>query len=199
MVQLKLSPYVHFIENRLVPNTVQYRIFHQLTGDVFELSEWLRSLMLAVRLANTISLCEEDFDKFGEASAQIRRLIEGEFLIPEDRDPLARFVDQYVVRPMQNPAVAYHSKEGEILLVRTSMAHYLFSPKRGELPTVIEEILPPVIAHLFLLADGTRTLRQIFELLKPNGANVLEEASFRHSVDFLTSPDRQLIKLTAGC
>src|ERR1700720_2098549 len=115
MVPYRINPYAHFIENRLIPGITQYGVFHQCTGDVIEPRERVRSLLLAAKLGNRISFSEEDLKNPGEESAQIRQLIEKEFLIPEDYDPLSSFTEQYVVRPKQNPAVAYATEMGETL------------------------------------------------------------------------------------
>jgi SAM-dependent methyltransferase len=80
----------------------------------------------------------------------------------------------------------YRSKTGEWMLVRTSMKQTVYSPKLDELPVVVEEQLPPLAAEIWLKADGTKTLRDLF-----SGLN--EE---REAIDFLTTQERQLIKLT---
>jgi SAM-dependent methyltransferase len=98
-------------------------------------------------------------------------------------------IDQYVARPIQNPAVMYRSENGEWILVRTSMMQTVYSPKRDELPAVVEEKLSPLAAEILLMADGSRTLRQAFE-------NSLEDSEFRTALDFLTNQERQLIKFT---
>jgi SAM-dependent methyltransferase len=118
--------------------------------------------------------------------ARTRQLIENGFLIPPEYDPLAPLVDWYVARPMQNPAVLYRSQGGEWMLVRTSMKQTVYSPKLNELPVVVEEQLPPLAAEIWLKADGTRTLRDIIGGSK-------EE---REALDFLTTQERQLVKLT---
>ena len=128
-------------------------------------------------------------------SADQRLLIERQFLIPEGFDPLAPLVDDYVTRPIQNPAVAYRSKTGEWLLVRTSMNETVYSRKRDELPAIVEEKLSPLITEILLLADGTRTLRQIFSVVREEG-DVLQDREFRTAIDFLTTQERQLIKVT---
>jgi SAM-dependent methyltransferase len=177
MTAYSLNPYISFVESRLVPGSVRQAIFHRLTNELIESREgvdWMR-------------------DK-----AEVSRLIEREFLIPEDYDALAPFLDQYVARPIQNPALLYRSKNGAWILVRTSMEHTVYSRKRDELPVVIEEKLPSLTADILLLADGTNTLQQIFGALRGgmNGANILQDAEFRAAIDFLTSQERQLIKLT---
>jgi hypothetical protein len=44
------------------------------------------------------------------------------------------------------------------------------------------------------MADGTKTLRQIFTALREG--DILEDTEFRTAIDFLTSQERQLIKVT---
>lgn len=72
------------------------------------------------------------------------------------------------------------------MLVRTSMKQTVYSPKLDELPVVIEEPLSSLAAEMLLLADGTKTFGQI----------CLPNSEFRPAFDFLTSQERQLIKLT---
>src|SRR5712692_3531223 len=112
MVLYKLSPYVHFIESRLISNATQYGVFHVLTGEVFEPAQRVRALLFAAKLGQKISLSNEDLDSLGTDGGQIRKLIEEEFLVLDSYDCLAGFVGHYVVRPLQNPAVAYRSEKG---------------------------------------------------------------------------------------
>ncbi len=170
MPDYSLNPYISFIENRLFPGVVQRAVFHRLTGEVIEHDF-------------TTSLTADE--------AQLRQLVQRGFLIPKDYDPFAPLLDQYVTRPIQNPAVAYRSQTGEWIVVRTSMERSIYSPKVDELPLVIEEKLSPLAAEILLHADGARTLRQIFS------ANVLDDSEFKAAIDFLTSQERQLIKFTS--
>ncbi len=196
MVTYRINPYISFVESRLFPEFVQQAVFHRLTGEIVEPGERIYSRLSATKSGNQISLSGDDFN--GADGVQLRQLIQQEFLIPEDYDPLASLLDQYVTRPIQNPAVAYRSKTGEWTLVRTSMEHTVYSRKRDELPEIIEEKLSPLTAGILLLADGTRTLQQIFSALRggTNGANILHDSEFRTALDFLTSQERQLIKFT---
>src|SRR6185503_14891371 len=187
MVTYSLNPYVSFVESRLIPEFVQQAVFHRLTGELVEPGERIYSRLLATK-----SLSEDDFN--GADGFQLRQLFEREFLIPEGFDPLAPLLDQYVTRPVQNPAVSYRSKTGECILVRTSMQHTVYSRRRDELPEIIEEKLSPLTANILWLADGTRTLRQIFSELREG--NILDDAEFRTAIHFLTTQERQLIKLT---
>jgi phospholipid N-methyltransferase len=96
---------------------------------------------------------------------------------------------------LQNPALAYRDRSGEIKLVRISMAQRIYSPRMNELRPVVEETMPALATNVFLKADGTRTLGEIFA-----GAgivNALEDRSCRETIEYLTSPSRQLIKLTS--
>lgn len=167
-----ISPYISLIENRLFPGVVQHAVFHRLTGEIVELDSGV------------------DFNDLSRHGALLQQLIQKEFVIPEGYDPFAHLLDQYVVRPIQNPAVAYRSKTGEWILVRTSMEHTVYSRKRGELPPIIEEKLSPLVADILLMADGARTLRQVF------GTDSIKDSEFRAAIDFLTSQERQLIKFT---
>ncbi len=197
MNSYQLNPYVHVVENCIFPDTIQYGVFHQCTGEVLEPAASVRSLLFALRLGSPFSFADSDLDGMGEAGQQIRHLIEKEFLIVAGHDPLASFLDQYAQRPRQNPAVSYRSATSEVLLVRTSMAQRIFSPAPDELPRVIEETLDPYAAALFLAADGTRTLAEIYASLSPEaGVGPLANRKFREAVEFLTRPARQLIKFT---
>jgi len=195
MTLYKISPHAHVIENRLLPSTIQYGIFHQLTGYVIEPRESVRVLLLATRMGTNVSLGDHDLDNLGDDGAQLRELIEQRFLIPGGDDPFQSFLDHLVVRPLQNPALAYRDKSGEMKLVRTSMAERIYSPRMNELPPVVEETFPPGAANVFLKADGTRTLREIFT--DAGIANTFGDGGWRETIEFLTSPKRQLIKLTA--
>ena len=197
MNSYQLNPYVHVVENCIFPDTTQYGVFHQCTGEVFEPAASVRSLVFALKLGSPFSCADADLDRMGEAGQQIRQLIEKEFLIVAGHDPLASFLDQYAQRPRQNPAVSYRSPTGELSLVRTPMAQRIFSPAPDELPSVIEEPLDPYTASLFLAADGTRTLEEIYASLSPEaGVGPLANRKFREAVEYLTRPARQLIKFT---
>ena len=188
MVTYSLNPYISFVESRLIPGFVQQAVFHRLTGDLVEPGERIYSRLLAAKSETEISFS-------GDGDIQLQQLIQRGFLIPASYDPLAPLLDQYVTRPIQNPAVAYRAKTGEWILVRTSMEHTVYSRRRDELPEIIEEKLSRLTAGILLMADGSKTLQQIFSALR-EGGNFLEDAEFRTAIDFLTSQERQLIKLT---
>jgi SAM-dependent methyltransferase len=168
MPNYSLNPYISFIENRLFPGVVQRAVFHRLTGEIIEY-DFTRSL--------------------NADDVEVRQMVQRGFLMPESYDPFAPVLDQFVARPIQNPALVYRSKDGEWTLVRTSMMQTVYSPKLDELPVVVEEKLSPLAAEIFLLADGTRTLRQVFETR-------LDDPEFKGAIDFLTTQERQLIKFT---
>jgi SAM-dependent methyltransferase len=172
MPTYRRNPYTTLIENRLFPGVVHRGIFHRLTGEILEPRE--------------------------DGTIPSDLLIQREFLISQDYDPLTRFADYYVTRPIQNPAVSYRSKSGEWILVRNSMEQRVYSAKRDELPQVIEEKLPPLIAEILSMADGTRTFQQVFSEIRKETHDVglLEDSEFRAAIDFLTSQERQLIKFT---
>ena len=168
MPTYRINPYISFIENRLFPGAVQRAVFHRLTGEIIE----------------------HDFtNRLTADEVELRQLIHSGFLIPEGYDPLAPLLDHYVARPIQNPALIYRSATGEWILVRTSMNHNVHSPKRDELPAIIEEKLSGLAADILLMADGTRTLRQVFD-------KVEKDSEFKTAIDFLTTQERQLIKFT---
>jgi phospholipid N-methyltransferase len=191
-----LSPFVTFIESHLHPDPSRYAVFHRLTGQLVEFGPTVRSLLQAAKLGSTVSIRVEDLSHLGEHGRQIRRLIEEEFFIPSDHDALSSFVDHYVVRPLQNPAVTYRSESGEVLLASISMAERIFSPESAKLPPVVEERMSPLANELFLAAEGSRTLREIHATLQRENQSLLEDQEFRLTVEFLTAPERQLIKLT---
>ena len=198
MLPYRLSPYVNFIENRLFPGVIQHGVFHRLTGDVLEPGEGVRSLLLAIPTGNSLLLNKEILNSSGPDGAQLIQLIEKEFLIPVGYDPLTPFVNQYAARPIQSPALTYKSGKGDVWLVRTSMAHHVFSPRAGEFPEIIEESISPLAAAIFKLADGTKTLLEIFASLgRSKDESILDDAEFREVLDFLTSQERQLIKFTS--
>jgi SAM-dependent methyltransferase/N-acetylglutamate synthase-like GNAT family acetyltransferase len=194
----RLNPYISLVESRLFPEFTQHAVFHRLTGELYELSGPVRSLLAAANLGNRVPFTEEELHNMGDLGKEINALIKSNFLIQETFDPLTRLLKLYVARPMQNPALIYRSKTGEWILVRTSMEHTVYSRKRDELPVVIEEALPPLTSEIFLLADGTRTLEQIFSTVQEAESNdILKHAEFRKALDFLTAQKRQLIKLTS--
>src|ERR1051325_4700120 len=189
-----LNTYISFIENRLFPGVIQRAVFHRLTGEIIETGETVSGLLAAGKLGMPISLNAYDLNT-REAGPVLRQLIEREFWIPAGYDPLASLVDHYIARPIQNPALAYRSKDGEWLLVRTTMEETVYSRKRDELPSIVEEKLSPLTAEILLLADGTRTLPQIFSTVREAG-DILQDSDFRTAIDFLTTQERQLIKFT---
>ena len=196
MISYRINPYISFIESRLFPESVQYAVFHRLTGDLIEPSETVRSFLRATKPGQSILYGE--LQRMREAGTEINGLIHHEFLITEDHDPLSRVVDEYVVRPIQNPALVYRSKSGDWVLVQTPMEQTVYSRRPDELPPVIEEKLSPMAAHIFLLADGTKTLRDIFSTLDRNGSvDLLNHLEFRAGIDFLTAQQRQLVKFTS--
>lgn len=160
-------------------------------------SERAREFLHDVKIRNGISLRELETLDLRDIAGEVIEFKRRGFLIAEDYDPLGHFLDYHVTRPIQNPAVAYRAETGEWKLIRTTMDHTIYSPKRDELPTVIEEVLPKLTAEIFLLADGSKTLREIYSLVNgSNNENLLEDAEFRTTIDFLTTQDRQLIKFT---
>ena len=197
MVTYWINHYISFFESRLFPEFVQQAVFHRLTGEIVEPGERVYARLFATKAGNQLSLSGDDFNNAD--GAQLQHLIQREFLITEGYDPLAPLLDQYVTRPIQNPAVAYRSKNGEWILVRTSMKHTVYSRKRDELPEIVEEKLSPLSAGILLNADGSKTLQQIFGALRvgTKGANILQDSQFREAIDFLTSQERQLIKFTS--
>src|SRR5215510_2344228 len=195
MISFKLSPFVTFIESHLIPHASQHAVFHRLTGQIVEPSSTVRAVLRANKLGSPLSLEIAQLAKLGTDGLQIGRLIGERFLIPDGDDPLATFVDYLVVRPLQNPAVTYRDHSGNVILARLSMAERVYSPARGQLPPVIEERLPPLATDLLLAADGTRTSRELHATFGTERRSLLEDDEFRTTLEFLTTADRQLIKL----
>jgi methylase of polypeptide subunit release factors len=197
MIPVMLSPYVHLIENRLIPEVVHHGIFHRLSGEVFDVEESIGALLANLKATGKIWIDVEEFKRRKDpASLRVKQLIAKEFLISEGCDPLVLFADQYVVRPIQNPAIGWRTEDGRVAVVRTSMSGHIFSPQRDELPEVIEEFLPPLAGELFLQAEGTKTLREIFDGLKLS-VDLFWSRDFRATINFLTAPQRQLVKFTS--
>lgn len=152
-------------------------------------------MLQAVNLGRPFSFNGEDVSRFGVDGRQIQTLIEEFFLVPPEGDPLVPFVNHLVVWPLQNPAVAYRDDSGEFVLARTSMVARVYSPSLGELSEIIEERMTPWATKLFMAADGTRTLREIHAGLSKENRSLLDDREFRAALDFLTAPERQLLKL----
>ena len=197
MNSYRLNPFVHIIENHIFPNVVQYGVFHLLTGEVIEPLPEVRSLLFALRMGSRFSIDDQQLESMVGSGQQIKKLIEKEFLLTAEQDPLASFLGRFATRPRQNPAVSYRNDSGDSVLVRTSMAQRIFSPAADELPKVIEEKLSPGAAALFLAADGSKTLEEIFrESFNADGTDPLAHQEFRTAIEYLTRPHRQLLKFT---
>ena len=194
MSSYRLSPFVSFIESHLNPDPSRYGVFHRLSGQLVELGGTARALLQAATLGSVVSLNGEDLNRMGEDGSQIRKLIEHELLMPSDHDALSSFVDYYVVRPLQNPAVTFQSEKGERRLVGISMAERVYSPEHAKLPPIIEEMIPPAAMNIFLAADGTKRLSEIHRALQRENKSLLEDQEFRDAIELLTKPERQLIK-----
>lgn len=196
MISYKLNPHTSLVESHLIPGFTQYGIAHRLTGQILELTSEVYSSLQAMKPESEISVSEEQVQSLGERT-WLKHLILKEFVIPRGHDPLGFIVDQLAARPIQNPALTYKNENGETILVRLSMAQQVFARKRDELPDVIEESLSATAGAILELADGSRTLEEIFRAVKPNeGKDLLEDSDFREAIEFLTSQDRQLIKFT---
>lgn len=194
MTNFKLNPYISFVESHLIPGFTQYAVSHRLTGDVLELTPELHSFLQSLGSGNEISFSEGQVQSLGERT-WLKQLIQKEFLIPQDYDPLSLVVNQLAARPIQNPALTYKDKNGETILVRTSMAQQVYARKKDELPEVIEESLPATATSILNLAEGSKTLAEIFRCVKPDESKgLLEDSDFREAIEFLTSQERQLVK-----
>src|SRR6185369_485861 len=192
MTAYKLSPYLVTIENRLTRRAIQYGLFHRLTGEIVEFTPSLQMFVTAVRKQGDVHLDLAQLENQPVPNTEFVNLIHLGFLIETDQDPIVRFLDHYVVRPLQNPAVGYRLANGEIIVVRTPMDEYVFGRRQNDLPTVIEEPLPPLPSDIFANADGTKTLRQILEHVDANPSDANE------ALEFLTTIGRQFIKLASN-
>jgi 2-polyprenyl-3-methyl-5-hydroxy-6-metoxy-1,4-benzoquinol methylase len=196
MPSYKFNPYVSFVESRIIPGRTQYAVTQRLTGEVLELTTELRSLLQGIQQGKEVSFTEEQVRNLSERT-WLKQLIQRNFLIPQTYDPLSLVVEYLATRPIQNPALTYRNKTGEIVLVRISMRQHVYVATRNELPEVIEEPVSPTAAALLRLADGSQTLANIFRCVKPvENKSLLEDEEFREAVDFLTSQERQLLKFT---
>lgn len=193
MTSYRLSPFIDFIESRLIPDVVQYGIAHRLTGQIFEPTAAVNGLLRAIKLGTPFSFNEADIGRFGTEGRQIEILISTHFLVPEGEEPLLPFLDLRVVRPLQNPAIVWRDA-GAYSLVRLPMSERVYSPGLADLPSIIEEQMPSVATSVIMAADGTRTLREIHATLRTH-ESLLDDEEFRSALDFLTSLERQLIKL----
>jgi hypothetical protein len=192
MAAYKLSPYLKTIENRLLKGSVQSGLFHRLSGEILELTSSLRMFLLAASGQKEVNLEIAELEKQFGPDAEPVKMVRLGFLLPIDQEPLEHFLDHYVVRPLQNPAIGYRLPDGALNVVRLDLSEYLFGRKHNDLPHVIEETLSDLAASLFAAADGTNTLRQLFEQ-----QGVLPDSNeAREAIELLTSIDRQLIKLT---
>ncbi|HXT63329.1 MAG TPA: class I SAM-dependent methyltransferase [Pyrinomonadaceae bacterium] len=194
----RLSPLASFVEHRLFDTARPYAAFHRLTGRLVEPDPSVFALLQAARLGNPLSFTSEQLRQLGEPGRQIQRLIDFELVIQDGHDPLSSFVDFYVNRPLQNPALSYKNEAGQVSIVSMSMTERVYSPERGNLPQISEEIFSDLATSILLAADGTKTLRQIHAGLRPESDSVLDDGEFREAVEFLTTQERQLIKFASG-
>jgi len=187
---------VGFIESHLIAAASQYAVFHRLTGEIVEPGPSVLSLLHAMKMGSGVTCEGPDLEALGEDGRQISKLIDKEFLMPIEHDALSSFVDYYVVRPLQNPAITFQSETGAVVLVRMSMAERVYSPQRGKLPPIFEETISPLATKLLLAADGTKTLRQVLSELQRENNSAREDREFRDAIEFLTRPENQLIKFS---
>ena len=159
MPSYRLSPFVGFIESHLIAAASQYAVFHRLTGEIVEPGPSVLSLLHAMKMGSGVTCEGPDLEALGEDGRQISKLIDKEFLMPIEHDALSSFVDYYVVRPLQNPAITFQSETGAVVLVRMSMAERVYSPQRGKLPPIFEETISPLATKLLLAAEGTKNAR----------------------------------------
>jgi phospholipid N-methyltransferase len=194
MPSYKLSPFAAFVESRLFEAAPQYAVFHRLTGHLLEPLPPVGALLQAAKIGTPLSLDPDELNKLGEPGYQVLKLIEWELLIPPADDPWASFVNHYVNRPIQNPAISYKDGTGKVFVVSISMAELVYSPETGKLPEVIEETFPELVTKVLLAADGTKTLREIHSTVRRDSESPLDNREFVDAIEFLTKPARQLIK-----
>jgi hypothetical protein len=186
MTNFRLSPFASFVESHLNPSAPQYAVFHRLTGQILELQPPVRTFLQALAQGKAFSLAPQQLSQLGELGPAIETLIGFYLVIPVELDPMAQFVDYYVSRPMQNPALTYQNEGGEVSLVSISMAERIYSPEPGKLPAVTEETLPELTTSILLAADGTRTLRQIYAAHQDEAEPLQYDREFRDVIEFLT-------------
>jgi hypothetical protein len=192
MTAYQLSPYLRTIENRLTKGPAEVGLFHRLSGEIIGLNSGLQMFLLAAQNQKEINLDLEQLEKFHGLTNELVTMIRLHFLVPSGQASLDNFLDHYVVRPLQNPAIGYRLPNGALSIVRVSMAEYVFGRKHNDLPEVVEETLSGLGATIFAEADGTKTLREIVEA---EGISVGSK-ELQDGLEFLTSLERQLIKLT---
>ena len=95
MPSYSINPYISFVESRLFPEFVQHAVFHRLTGEIFEPSETVRELLLAIKSDSQISLNGDEFNILTDDDAQLKHLIQNHFLIADGFDFLAPLLDHY--------------------------------------------------------------------------------------------------------
>src|SRR5690349_21731242 len=162
MTTYRLSPFATLIESHLFAAAAQYAVFHRLTGQLIELDSSGLEFFKALTQGKGFSVNAEQLSQLGESGRAVQKLIDLALVISADSDPVAPFVDFYVGRPMQNPAVSYQDESGRVSVVSISMADRNYSPESGQLPSVNEETFAELATTILLAAEGTRTLRQIY-------------------------------------
>ena len=185
--RFRLSPFCTVVENRLFPGTVEYGICHLLTGNVLPASPELVTLVKKLG-AGTPLVLNDQVMQLGKRGL-LSLLLKDHYIIDEQSDSLQPFYNYLLVRPRQNPAVSYHSKHGETKVVRTSMLEHCYSPAVNQAPDIFEEVLTDTAGTMLSLADGTKTLNEVFQII---GASVPE---LTEALTFLASAERQLVKL----
>src|SRR5690242_2120074 len=194
MTTYRLSPFATFVQSHLIAEATQYAVFHRLTGELFELDPSVLEFLQALAQGKAFSLAPQQLSQLGELGIAIQKLIDLVLVIPIEVDPIGPFIDLYVGRPLQNPALTYRNETGAVLLVSISMAERIYSPEPGKLPAVTEETLPELMTSILLAADGSKTLRQIYAELQDGVEPRQYDREFRDAIEFLTKPERQLIK-----
>ena len=144
MTAYKLSPYLETIENRLAKGAIQYGLFHRLSGEIVEFTASLRMFVSAVRKQGEVHLDLAQLENQPAPNIEFVNLVHLGFLIPIDQDPIVSFLDQFVVRPLQNSAVGYRSTNSELVVVRIPMDEYVFVRRQNDMPAVVEETLSPL-------------------------------------------------------
>lgn len=194
MTTYRLSPFATLIESHLFSAAAQYAVFHRLTGRLIELDSSGLEFVKALTQGKGFSVNPEHLSQLGETGNQIQKLIDLELVIPAESDPLAPFLDFYLDRPLQNPAISYQNESGQVSVVSISMAEKVYSPEAGQLPSILEETFSELATNILLSADGTKTMRQIYAALQLDSEPHLYDREFRDAIKFLTETKRQLIK-----
>lgn len=198
-LSLRLSPLVAFVDRSGADGELRHGAFHRLTGDGFEIPPPLRELFILLRKT---PLDLRDLDRYAGPGGRwlLDALRERHFLV-SDAEParlLQPFLTGRAVRPAMNPAVFVRGSGGGAgaRVVRLERADRCALPRTSATPEVVDEPLSPVAAALLALAttNGALSLAETLDALRGRVAGG-QLSSVWEAIDFLTQPQRQLLRL----